>query len=208
MCSFAAQMSVPSAVLRAGSPPHAELSLKGESARAAGDAAFALPVDSGFTVEAEVAQRFVKGEDIAFCFRADPGLLGRAMASDQPDDPAEWKLNYDLFVVCDGHSGVAVRSGRFRAFRGVLRTLGARLRTVCGALPSSACLNVKHCVLAASLAHCRMRCRVTTPDVQVYAVCVSRANVSKRAYEIASCLLRPHAPFAGWCSACRPPAPF
>jgi hypothetical protein len=68
-----------------------------------------LPVDPGFAVEAEVGQRFVKGEDIAFCFRADPGLLGRAMAQTQPEDPAEWKLNYDVFVVCDGHSGIAVR---------------------------------------------------------------------------------------------------
>jgi hypothetical protein len=69
-----------------------------------------LPVDAGFVVEAEVGQRFVKGEDIAFCFRADPGLLGRAMAQHQPDDPADWKLNYDIFVLCDGHSGIAVRS--------------------------------------------------------------------------------------------------
>ena len=68
-----------------------------------------LPVDPGFTVEAEVAQKFVKGEDIAFCYRADPALLGRSMPSSQPDDPADWKLNYDVFVVCDGHSGVAVR---------------------------------------------------------------------------------------------------
>ena len=68
-----------------------------------------LPVDPGFTVEAGVAQRFVKGEDIAFCYRADPALLGRAMPATQPTDPADWKLNYDVFVVCDGHSGSAVR---------------------------------------------------------------------------------------------------
>jgi hypothetical protein len=68
-----------------------------------------LPVDPGFTVEADVAQRFVKGEDLAFCFRADPTLMGRAMPETQAVDPADWKLNYDVFVVCDGHSGVAVR---------------------------------------------------------------------------------------------------
>lgn len=81
-----------------------------DSAAAGSQTTSLLPVDPGFTVEAEVAQRFVKGEDIAFCFRADPGLLGRAMAPIQPEDPADWKLNYDVFVVCDGHSGVAVRS--------------------------------------------------------------------------------------------------
>lgn len=68
-----------------------------------------LPVDPGFTVEAEVAQKFVKGEDLAFCFRADPGLLGRPMPAVQAADPMMWKLNYDVFVVCDGHSGNAVR---------------------------------------------------------------------------------------------------
>lgn len=75
-----------------------------------GQDATVLPIDPGFTVEAEVGQKFVKGEDIAFCFRADPGLLGRAMRQAQPHDPADWKLNYDVFVVCDGHSGIAVRS--------------------------------------------------------------------------------------------------
>jgi hypothetical protein len=68
-----------------------------------------LPVDPGFSVEAEVAQKFVKGEDLAFCFRADPGLLGRPMPAVQAADPMAWKLNYDVFVVCDGHSGNAVR---------------------------------------------------------------------------------------------------
>jgi hypothetical protein len=68
-----------------------------------------LPVDPGFTVEAEVAQKFVKGEDLAFCYRAHPGLLGRPMRPVQTTDPALWQLNYDVFVVCDGHSGNAVR---------------------------------------------------------------------------------------------------
>ena len=67
-----------------------------------------LPVDPGFSVEAEVRERIVKGEDMAFCFRADPKLLGRAMPATQPQDPAAWQLNYDVFVVCDGHSGTAV----------------------------------------------------------------------------------------------------
>lgn len=69
-----------------------------------------LPVDSGIVVDSHMVQRFVKGEDLAFQYRADPDLLGRSMLQSQPGDPNEWKLNYDVFVVCDGHSGIRVRS--------------------------------------------------------------------------------------------------
>lgn len=68
-----------------------------------------LPVDSGIVVDSHMVQRFVKGEDLAFQYRADPDLLGRSMLPSQPGDPNEWKLNYDVFVVCDGHSGIRVR---------------------------------------------------------------------------------------------------
>jgi hypothetical protein len=67
-----------------------------------------LPVDPGFSVEAHVVHRFVKGEDLAFQYRADSSLLGRPMPPYQSGNPDEWKLNYDVFVVCDGHSGVKV----------------------------------------------------------------------------------------------------
>lgn len=73
-------------------------------------AASILPVDSGIVVDTHMVQRFVKGEDLAFQYRADPDLLGRSMMPSQPGDPNEWKLNYDVFVVCDGHSGIRVRS--------------------------------------------------------------------------------------------------
>lgn len=69
-----------------------------------------LPVDSGIVVDSHMVQRFVKGEDLAFQYRADPDLLGRSMLQAQPGDPNEWKLNYDVFVVCDGHSGIRVCS--------------------------------------------------------------------------------------------------
>lgn len=67
-----------------------------------------LPVDSGIVIDSHMVQRFVKGEDLAFQYRADPDLLGRSMLPSQPGDPIEWKLNYDVFVVCDGHSGIGV----------------------------------------------------------------------------------------------------
>jgi hypothetical protein len=69
-----------------------------------------LPVDPGFSIDSHMYMRQVKGEDIAFSYRADPSLLGRPMPSMQIGTPEEWKLNFDVFVLCDGHSGSQVRS--------------------------------------------------------------------------------------------------
>lgn len=67
-----------------------------------------LPVDPGFSIESHMYMRQVKGEDIAFSYRADPSLLGRPMPTAQAGSPEEWKLNFDVFVLCDGHSGSQV----------------------------------------------------------------------------------------------------
>lgn len=67
-----------------------------------------LPVDPGFSIESHMYMRQVKGEDIAFSYRADSSLLGRPMPSTQTGTPEEWKLNFDVFVLCDGHSGSQV----------------------------------------------------------------------------------------------------
>lgn len=67
-----------------------------------------LPVDPGFSVESHMYMRQVKGEDIAFSYSADVSLLGRPMPATQAGAPEEWKLNFDLFVLCDGHSGSQV----------------------------------------------------------------------------------------------------
>jgi hypothetical protein len=64
-----------------------------------------LPVDSGLTIDAHVYLRQIKGEDIAFNYRADPALLGRPMPKVQVGPPEDWKLNFDVFIICDGHSG-------------------------------------------------------------------------------------------------------
>ena len=65
-----------------------------------------LPVDPGFHLQAAVADRTVKGEDIFFMHRAEPGAVGCAMPA-YTQDPKTWKLHYDVFCVCDGHSGTA-----------------------------------------------------------------------------------------------------
>lgn len=69
-----------------------------------------LPVDSGFIIDGHVYQRNIKGEDIAFNFRSDRALLGRPMPTVQVGRPEDWKLNFDVFVICDGHSGCQVRT--------------------------------------------------------------------------------------------------
>jgi hypothetical protein len=69
-----------------------------------------LPVDPGFSIESHMYMRQVKGEDIVFSYRADPSLLGRPMPSTQTGTPDEWRLNFDVFVLCDGHSGTQVCS--------------------------------------------------------------------------------------------------
>lgn len=73
-------------------------------------AASVLPVDPRFTLQSDFNQKVLKGEDFWFQHRALPETRGRPVPPPDPIDQAHWKLNYDLFVVADGHSGRAVRT--------------------------------------------------------------------------------------------------
>ena len=102
---------------RAAQP--SSLSPQQDGARSAAPAVLAaaperiLPVDPGFSIESHMYMRQVKGEDIAFSYRADASLLGRPMPTTQAGSPEEWKLNFDVFVLCDGHSGSQVCAAVF-----------------------------------------------------------------------------------------------
>lgn len=66
-----------------------------------------LPVDPGFVIQAGSAERIVKGEDRCFSHRAHPDMIGRRKLPGVGPDPEAWQLNYDVFCICDGHSGTA-----------------------------------------------------------------------------------------------------
>jgi hypothetical protein len=64
-----------------------------------------LPVDPGFTIDMFASFREVKGQDMEFSHRADAALLGGPMpAVQRGTNPDDWRLNFDVFVFCDGHS--------------------------------------------------------------------------------------------------------